>query len=271
MLSDTSALACATLALAAGVLPSGSAPLRLAALHRRAGRVPGRHGLPLVAATTIGALAGLPVLGPAGALVGAAAVVVWRRRRAHVHRDRATDAGKAALAGALGRITEDLRTGAHPAAAMRGAPVDGDPAQAVLRPAAAAAELGHGVAAALVAEAARHPEIARDLRQVARAWTLAERHGVPLADLLAAAHADLRWRVAYTARVGAALAGPRATAAVLTGLPALGILLGELVGAAPLQVLRSGALGQMLVVCGVGLLAAGAAWAQALMRSAVPR
>ena len=90
-------------------------------------------------------------------------------------------------------------------------------------------------------------------------------------DLLAGVHADLRWRLAYAGRVGAALAGPRATAAVLTALPALGILLGELVGAGPLQVLRSGVLGQVLVVSGVGLAAAGAAWARAVLRSAVPR
>ena len=67
------------------------------------------------------------------------------------------------------------------------------------------------------------------------------------------------------------LAGPRATATVLTALPVLGILLGELVGAGPLQVLRSGVLGQALVVAGVGLAAAGAAWARAVLRSAVPR
>ncbi len=125
--------------------------------------------------------------------------------------------------------------------------------------------------AALEAEAARRPEVARDLRRVAGAWALAEQHGVPLADLLAGVHADLRWRLAYAGRVGAALAGPRATAAVLTALPVLGILLGELVGAAPLQVLRSGVLGQVLVVSGVGLAAAGAAWTRAVLRSAVPR
>ena len=142
----------------------------------------------------------------------------------------------------------------------------------MLQPAAAAAELGHGVAAALTAEAARRPEIARDLRHVAGAWTLAERHGVPLADLLAAVHAGLRWRLAHAGRVGAALAGPRATAAVLTGLPALGILLGELVGAGPLQRAAGGVLGQLLVVCGVGLAAAGVGLGtEPSLRSAVPR
>ena len=69
----------------------------------------------------------------------------------------------------------------------------------------------------------------------------------------------------------AQLAGPRATATVLTALPALGIALGELVGAGPLAVLRSGVLGQLLVVVGVGLAATGAVWTERILRGAVPR
>jgi tight adherence protein B len=227
--------------------------------------------LPAAVTVAAGALIGLLVLGPAGALVGGLGAVAWRRTRAHRRRDRGASATTAALADALDRITEELRAGAHPAAALRGAAADAEPARTVLRPAAAAAELGHGVAAALTAEGARRPEVAGTLRRIAGAWVLAERHGVPLAALLAAVHADLRWRRAYAGRVDAALAGPRATAAVLTALPVLGILLGEMAGAAPLQVLRSGLLGQALVLCGVGLAAAGGAWARAVVRSAVPR
>jgi tight adherence protein B len=265
------ALACAALALAVGALPGGPAPLRLAVLHGRPGPVRGARALPAAVAVAAGALAGLLVLGPAGALVGGGAAVAWRRHRARTHRDRDASTVTTALADALDRITEEVRAGAHPATALRGAATDAESTGPVLRPAAAAAELGQGVAAALTTEAARRPEVARALRQIAGAWALAERHGVPLADLLAAVHIDLRWRLAYTGRVRAALAGPRATAAVLTGLPVLGIVLGELVGAGPLQVLRSGVLGQALVVSGVGLAAAGAAWALAIMRSAVPR
>ena len=271
MLSHAPALACAALALSVGALPGGPAPLRLAMLHRRPVPVPGARALPTAVAVVAGALAGLLVLGPAGALVGGGMAVAGRRHRARTRRNRAATAVTAALADALDRITEEVRAGAHPAVALRGAATDAESAGAVLRPAATAAELGHGIVAALTAEAARRPEITRPLQQIAGAWALAERHGVPLADLLAAVHTDLRWRAAYRGRVGAALAGPRATAAVLTGLPVLGILLGELVGAGPLQVLRSGVLGQALVVSGVGLAAAGAAWALAIMRSAVPR
>jgi tight adherence protein B len=275
MLTDAPVLGCTVLALAVAALPGCPAPLRLTALHRRLGRTPGRRSatrvLPAAVAVAAGALAGLLVLGPVGALVGGGGAVAWRRSQASTRHDRAASATTAALADALDRITEEVRVGAHPAAALRGAAGDAEPAGAVLRSAAAAAELGHGVAAALAAEAARRPAIAHSLRHVAGAWTLSERHGVPLANLLAAVHTDLRWRLTYTGRLRAALAGPRATAAVLTGLPVLGILLGELIGAGPLQVLRSGVLGQVLLLSGVGLATAGAAWARALIRSAVPR
>ena len=175
------------------------------------------------------------------------------------------------LAEALGRITEELQAGAHPVAALGGTGADGPLARALLAPAATVAALGDGIPAALRAEAARHPGVAGDLTRIARSWALADRHGVPPVELLVAVHADIRWRVTHAGRVRAQLAGPRATAAVLTALPLLGIALGELVGAGPLAVLRSGVLGQLLVVAGVGLAAVGAAWTGRILRQAVPR
>jgi tight adherence protein B len=58
---------------------------------------------------------------------------------------------------------------------------------------------------------------------------------------------------------------------VLVGLPGIGLALGELIGAAPLAVLRSSGTGQLLVAVGVGLVAAGAAWTSRILRTAVPR
>jgi tight adherence protein B len=138
----------------------------------------------------------------------------------------------------------------------------------VLGPAATAAALGDGVPAALAARAECHPGVAGDIGRVAKAWALADRHGVPPVDLLATVVADMRWRMAHGRGVRAQLAGPRATAAVLTALPGLGVALGELIGAAPLAVLRSGVLGQLLVVLGVGLAAAGSAWTDRIIRGA---
>jgi tight adherence protein B len=265
------ALACAVLALAGLVAPGRVGTARLAGLHRRPSAPVCIRALPRMATIGIGAATGLLALGAAGAVAGAAVAAAWDRRRAASRVARTTESAAAELADALGRITEELRAGAHPAAALSGVRADGPLARAALGPAATAAALGDGIPAALVAEAGRRPELAHQLHRVAGAWALADRHGVPLADLLAGVHADVRWRVAYAGRVRAQLAGPRATAAVLTALPLLGLALGQLVGAGPLDVLRSGLLGQLLVVVGVGLALVGAAWTGRILRAAVPR
>jgi tight adherence protein B len=264
----------AVLALAAVAVPAAPAAGRLAVL---AGPAPapvaaaGGPRVPTPVVAGVGALAGLLALGPAGGLVGGLLAVRWWRRGRRTRAARTAAAVAAELADALGRIVEELRAGAHPASALAGAATDGPLARAVLAPVAAAVALGDGVAAALAAGAERHPAVADDLRRLAAIWALADRHGVPAAELVAAALADLRWRRAHTDRVRALLAGPRATGAVLTALPALGIGLGELVGAGPLAVLRSGVLGQVLVVVGFGLAAAGAAWTGRITGSAVAR
>jgi tight adherence protein B len=264
------ALACLALALAAAATPPAVGDARLTRLHRR---VPVRRArrLPGVTAAGAGAVVGLLALGTAGAVVGAVAGALWHRRHVRQQASRTATATANQLADALGRITEELRAGALPAAALGGTDADGPLARVVLAPAATAAALGEGVPAALTTAADGHPAVAGDVRRVARAFALAERHGVPAADLLASVLGDIRWRAAFTGRIRAQLAGPRATAAVLAALPGLGIALGELVGAGPLAVLRSGVLGQLLVLVGAGLVAAGAAWTERILRTAVPR
>jgi tight adherence protein B len=207
------------------------------------------------------------VVMPSACLVLAAAI--RRRLRDRAGAEAAATAGE--LADAVTRIADELRTGSHPAAALDGIAADGPRARTVLSGAAVAARLGDAVPDALRRAAARHPVVAADVERIATAWSLAERHGVPLADLLTQAHRDIRWRVRFAATVRAQLAGPRATALVLTGLPLLGLGLGELIGADPVGVLRSGLLGQALLVVGVGLAAAGAAWSDRILAGAVPR
>jgi tight adherence protein B len=103
---------------------------------------------------------------------------------------------------------------------------------------------------------------------VVAAGRLAGTLGAPLAQVLervadalaAAAEADGERR--------AALAGPRATARVLTGLPILGAVLGSAVGADPVGVLLGGGVGTFALVVGVALLLAGRWWIARLVHAA---
>ena len=264
------ALVCALLAAAVAVAPGDTATRRLGALWPRPA---GRRRRPAWAATpaVLGGLAGLLVLGPAGGLAGAMVVVTGWRRRARRRTAAAAAASSDQLAAALGRMVDELRAGQHPAAVLDRAGADGPRAAELLATAATAAALGDGIPDALRSTAARRSDVATDLERVALAWSVAERHGVPLADLLARTQQDIRWRTRFGAAVRAQLAGPRATASVLTALPALGLGLGQLVGADPIGVLRAGVLGQALLVLGVGLAAAGMAWSERILRAAVPR
>jgi tight adherence protein B len=81
-----------------------------------------------------------------------------------------------------------------------------------------------------------------------------------MADLVQSVREDLVARRRFAERTRAALAGARATATVLAGLPVLGVLLGEAMGARPVAVLLGGGLGGILLVVGVTLVVAGLAW-----------
>ena len=253
---------------AAVCLPHRTAATRLTALwppSRSRNRRPWRAGGPVLLAMVTGLL----TAGPGGALAGALlAVTIARAHRGRAARVAAATAATE-LADALQRITDELRAGSHPAAALAGVTADGPVAARLLTPAATAARLGDDVPAAL--RRGQDTAVTTELGRVAAAWSLAERHGVPLADVLARVHGDIRWRVRFGASVQALLAGPRATAGVLTALPGLGVALGQLLGADPIGVLRAGPLGQVLLVVGIGLVAAGRAWTDQILRRAVPR
>jgi tight adherence protein B len=255
------ALACALACLPARVAAERLSTLWPPPRHRRSWR----WGGPLV----LGALVGLLAAGPGGALAGALLAITVTRGRADRAARRAATRGAAELADSLRRITDELRAGSHPAAALAGVTADGPIAARLLTPAATAARLGDDVPAALRRGQDSGP--ATELGRVAAAWSLAEQHGVPLAEVLVGVHDDIRWRVRFEAGVQALLAGPRATAGVLTALPGLGVGLGQLLGADPIGVLRGGPLGQVLLVVGLGLVAAGRAWTEQILRRAVPR
>ncbi|MCW0214345.1 MAG: secretion system protein [Pseudonocardia sp.] len=264
-----SAVAVAALGAALLCAPGRAGTARLGALLPRASRRRVPHLPAALWLVAVGAVGGALVLGVAGGITGAGAAALWQHRRSARRIELASAATSGQLADALARMTDELRVGAHPATALDGVRQDGPWAEQLLGPAAAAARLGDDVPAALRRTAAGPSS--EDLRRVAAAWGLADRHGAPLALLLDGALSDIRWRLAFGARVRAQLAGPRATAAVLTGLPALGLGLGHLMGADPLGVLRTGFLGQLLLLLGAGFVVAGQLWTARILRAAVPR
>ena len=182
--------------------------------------------------------------------------LMLRRRRA----DRAPcpRAKSTTLQSALDVLVGELRVGAHPVAAFEVAAseVDG-PVADRLRGVAARARLGADVAAGLRSFAASS-RLPAHWERLALFWRLAQTHGLAIATLMRAAHRDIVERERFSARVDAGMAGARATAAVLAGLPVLGVCLGQLIGADPLRFLLSGGVGGWLLVVGVtaGLLRA---------------
>ena len=91
-------------------------------------------------------------------------------------------------------------------------------------------------------------------------WQLAQTHGLAIATLMQAAQRDIVERERFHGRVEAGMAGARATATILAGLPVLGVLLGHAIGADPLSFLLSGGPGGWLLVVGSALICCGLQW-----------
>jgi tight adherence protein B len=190
------------------------------------------------------------------AVVGATASLRYRRRR---RMRRAIDEGRA-LGTALDVLVGELRVGSHPVHAFCVAADETVGAVAVsLRAVAARARLGADVAAGLRA-ATRSSALPTHWDRLAVCWQLASDHGLAIATLMRTAQRDIAERQRFSARVTSGMAGARATAAILAGLPLLGVLLGQLIGARPLDFLLSGHLGGWLLVAGSTLACGGLLW-----------
>lgn len=207
-----------------------------------------------VPAILVGGVSGLVAAGVLGA------TLLYRRRRTIADRER--QAQRRGLLDGLEIVIAELRVGAHPSAACASAAAEcsGIAADA-FAVAAARSRLGGSGADGLRGEKS---SIAVELGRIASAWQVAEGHGIALAELLEAARQDLLGRLRFRSRTESSLAGARATAAVLAGLPLLGILLGQMMGASPLHVLLGGGLGGILLVIGTVLASAGLLWTDAI-------
>ncbi|MGY4645405.1 type II secretion system F family protein [Cellulomonas sp. URHB0016] len=188
------------------------------------------------------------------------------------------------LAAALLVVVAELRAGARPAVAWGRAlgPVD----------------LGRDVPTAMELLVATTPQPAGALPRRLRAWqtklvrarggpfvqhtrahrervaavlaatALADDLGAPLAGVLERLAGAIAADAEAESEMRAAIAGPRATAGVLTWLPVLGLLVGAALGAEPVAAVREGGLGAGAACLGVGLLLAGRGWTRALLRRA---
>jgi tight adherence protein B len=166
---------------------------------------------------------------------------------------RARGADGADLATVAVDVAGRLRAGADPAAAW----------QSVL-----GVRLAPGAVPTMQDLAAATPDRAQAAVVVAAARLAAEL-GAPLAPLLDGVAHELAAEADVEGERRAALAGPRATARVLTGLPVLGVVLGAAVGADPVAVLLDGGIGSGALAGGVLLLWVGQVWTRRLAASAV--
>lgn len=212
----------------------------------------------------------LATAAPSMAVAAALACLATGTRMRRGRRARARRAEGHALAAALEVLIGELRVGAHPVAAFHAAAAEstGSVRQAFAA-VAGRAQLGADAAGGIRAAGAVSP-VAAYWNRMAVFWELASRHGLAIAVLMGAAHRDILDRQRFTARMHAALAGARATAAILAGLPLLGLALGELIGAHPVRFLLGGGVGGAFLVVGVALICAGLAWADRIIDRMVP-
>lgn len=200
------------------------------------------------------------------------------RSRTLLSRARGGLAGRQAssaegLADLVELLVPSLRAGAAPHEALRIATlVVGDRAglSGLTQALRSAAEAGGPLGEAWAGESAQSGRLPRrELDFLARAWTLSEQTGVPLAEALATAARVMRARQAAERSLAAATAGARASMAVLALLPAAGPAIGLLFGFSPLGLYTGSPAAAASVFTGVLLGLAGLAWSRSILRRAI--
>jgi tight adherence protein B len=152
-----------------------------------------------------------------------------------------------------------VQIGVPPATALRAAVTAmpaGGPLQPLFDDLLDAGARGESIAAVWL----RHADQRRnaDLRFVGQAWGLSEVTGAPLASALQTAEQVLRGRQRSRQRLATAVAGPRASMAVLALLPLCGPLVGLAFGVSPRALYLSS--GAAMASVGTGVLMGVLAW-----------
>lgn len=128
-----------------------------------------------------------------------------------------------------------------------------------------AVRYGGDLVAALKEDAEREKLPA--LRALSALWQVSEESGASLAASVERLAATQMASEEIRGTLQAELAGPKATAKVLAGLPVLGMLLGASLGGDPIGWLTGSIWGVAVLVVGIGLEAVGIFWVTRMMRS----
>jgi tight adherence protein B len=188
--------------------------------------------------------------------------IAGRTRRAKL-----LDETRAAMVDLCRAMAAELRAGQPLAsaftAAARGAPLS---VAEALRPAVAVSRRGDAADLAEVLRAAARAPGCAGLRSIAACWQVATSSGSTLAPAIDRVGDALQDDIDLRRDVTSTLAGPRATAHLLAGLPAVGLLLGTAIGADPVGFLLGSGPGIGCLLAAVALDSAGLAWARRISR-----
>ena len=227
-----------------------------------------------IVAVGVAALAGA-LAGPAALLATAAVLGTGFLLGRRALSDRRRRAARIDIQAGLRMLARELRSGAEPATAARnaGSATRGDGSVVLVGLAELArsddrssgvAPLGtEGIAGSLASGVDPAVQIAARLRS---GWLLTRRHGVAFAPLVDALSADLAEQISADGERSGEVAGPRMSGYVMALLPLLGLALGAGMGADPIHVLLSSALGNILLLLGVALTCAGLLWSDRIVR-----
>jgi tight adherence protein B len=210
------------------------------------------------AAVRLRALVGTPAPSTPAVLVRMAG----RRVRELRSRRRRTSERRAAVIELCDGFGAELAAGRSPETALAHAASAADPDLRRLLMAAP----GDDVAAAL--DTASTLPGAEGLRLLAGCWRIGAERGGTFAVVVDGLAAALRDEEAHRADLAAQLAGPRATARLLAGLPLLGLAMAAALGARPVAFLLGTVPGMACLLAGVALDIAGLGWTRRLAANA---
>jgi tight adherence protein B len=202
--------------------------------------------------------------GSARVRVGDVPRVSWHQRvRALLSRARDAEQNRTGLIEVADALSAELRAGAAPRDALWHAARDHPRFAAVA--AAARSPSGDVVSALHELAILAGGAAAADL---ATAWLVCETTGGRLAGPVARLAGAWRDDEQVRREVTAALAGPRATAVLLAGLPLAGLAMGAALGADPIALLRQPSIALVVLVPGLLLELAGLLWTAGITRRA---